>query len=100
MILNAQTLTVEQTVVGHKAPISVLLDANEDNGLITASNLIKLWDIEDNIREKEYTKSFDQEFIELSREVYMTNDKRCAIKRTINETLGSPLIEEKSYKNY
>jgi len=39
-----------------------------------------------------------QKFVQYAREVYITNDKRCAIKRQINEALGSKLIEEKSYK--
>ena len=60
----------------------------------------KLWDIEDAIREKERKQAFDQEFIEIARSVYFTNDKRCAIKRAINELLGSRLIEEKSYTDY
>src|SRR3974390_1001787 len=39
-----------------------------------------LWEIEDKIRAKEAAKSFDQEFIELARSVYMTNDERGDIK--------------------
>jgi hypothetical protein len=57
-----------------------------------------LWDIEDSIREKEAASRFDQEFIELARAVYRTNDRRARIKREINLSLGSQLIEEKSYK--
>ena len=60
----------------------------------------KLWKIEDNIRDKERNKTFDEEFIELARSVYLTNDKRSKIKRKINETFGSELIEEKSYSDY
>lgn len=59
-----------------------------------------LWDIEDAIREKERAKTFDQEFIEIARSVYMQNDRRAAIKREINELLGSSLVEEKSYSDY
>tara|TARA_R110000822_G_scaffold22213_5_gene69998 strand:- start:767 stop:1144 length:378 start_codon:yes stop_codon:yes gene_type:complete len=59
----------------------------------------KLWNIEDNIRYKEYLKQFDDEFIELSRSVYMTNDKRCDIKKEINYKFNSSIIEEKEY-NY
>lgn len=59
-----------------------------------------LWDIEDRIRLKEKAKAFDAEFVELARSVYIRNDERAAIKRTINETLGSTLIEEKSYQDY
>ena len=60
----------------------------------------KLWDIEDKIRDKERSKIFDQEFIELARKVYFTNDERSRIKRNINEIFGSELIEEKSYAHY
>ncbi len=60
----------------------------------------KLWNIEDNIRYKEYLKQFDDEFIELSRSVYMTNDKRCDIKKEINYKFNSSIIEEKEYNYY
>lgn len=60
----------------------------------------KLWVIEDNIRDKESAKSFDQEFIELARSVYFTNDRRSDIKRDINIKLDSHFIEEKSYEEY
>ena len=59
-----------------------------------------LWDIEDDIREKEAVKSFDAEFIKLARAVYVTNDKRAEIKKQINLASGSALIEEKSYESY
>lgn len=59
-----------------------------------------LWDIEDDIREKEAVKSFDAEFIRLARAVYVTNDKRAEIKKQINLATGSALIEEKSYESY
>ena len=60
----------------------------------------KLWDIEDLIRDKERNKTFDKDFVELARSVYFTNDDRSYIKRTINDTFGSELIEEKSYAHY
>ena len=59
-----------------------------------------LWDIEDDIREKEAAKSFDAEFIKLARAVYVTNDKRAEIKKQINLATGSALIEENSYESY
>ena len=59
-----------------------------------------LWDIEDDIREKEAAKSFNAEFIRLARAVYVTNDKRAEIKKQINLATGSALIEEKSYESY
>ena len=60
----------------------------------------RLWDIEDRIRDKEAHQTFDREFIELARAVYICNDERAAIKKRINLQLGSRLIEEKSYKQY
>ena len=60
----------------------------------------KLWDIEDKIRDKERGKSFDEEFIELARSVYFTNDERSKIKKNINIKYGSNFVEEKSYKDY
>ena len=60
----------------------------------------QLWDIEDQIRDKERNNSFDDEFIQLARSVYITNDKRSRIKRKINDMFGSELVEEKSYAKY
>jgi hypothetical protein len=60
----------------------------------------RLWDIEDLIRDKEAKQTFDREFIELARSVYVSNDERAAIKRRVNLALGSRLVEEKSYKPY
>ncbi len=60
----------------------------------------QLWDVEDKIRDKERSKKFDEEFIELARNVYFTNDERSRIKRNINKTFGSKIIEEKSYSKY
>jgi len=59
-----------------------------------------LWDIEDEIRVCERSKDFGPRFIELARSVYRANDQRAAVKRKINELLGSKLIEEKSYAEY
>lgn len=61
---------------------------------------LKLWEIEDKIREKERFNSFDEEFIELARNVYKTNDKRSQIKKEINLNLKSEVFEVKSYENY
>jgi hypothetical protein len=59
-----------------------------------------LWDIEDQIRAKEATKSFDHQFIELARSVYINNDKRGELKRQINALLNSKVVEEKQYTSY
>ena len=60
----------------------------------------RLWVIEDDIRDKERDKSFDAEFVRLARAVYIENDERAAIKKRINERLGSSIVEEKSYRDY
>jgi hypothetical protein len=58
---------------------------------------LQLWKIEDNIRIKESKLEFDEEFIELARSVYMTNDRRFAVKNRINTLTNSNIKEEKSY---
>jgi hypothetical protein len=74
-------------------------DVASDERALQAVNE-KLWDVEDLIRDKEAKQTFDREFIELARAVYVSNDERAAIKKRINLQLGSRLIEEKSYKPY
>ena len=76
-------------------------DANAKRLLADLKTINKtLWNIEDDIRDKERHKTFDEEFIELARSVYITNDERSRIKRNINNTFGSQFIEEKSYSDY
>ncbi|EQC50116.1 PF14063 domain protein [Bacteriovorax sp. BSW11_IV] len=60
----------------------------------------RLWKIEDDIREKERSKQFDEQFIELARLVYITNDQRFAVKNDINQKFGSAVKEVKSYEEY
>ena len=60
----------------------------------------ELWKIEDDIRDKERAKEFDDEFIRLARAVYVTNDKRAEVKKVINIKYGSLFVEEKSYQKY
>ncbi len=59
-----------------------------------------LWEIEDTIREHERRGDFGPGFISLARAVYHTNDQRAAIKRAVNDRLGSTIVEEKSYAKY
>ncbi|WP_431857296.1 hypothetical protein [Azospirillum sp.] len=59
-----------------------------------------IWDIEDGVRDCERTKDFGPRFVELARGVYHNNDRRAALKRQLNDLLGSELIEEKSYQPY
>ncbi len=91
-----------------KKEYDVLKKFLEDEGISTESDDYKLlkkvnmtlWDIEDRIRIKEQQQVFDEEFIQLARSVYFNNDERSAIKKQINLTYGSDLIEEKEYINY
>lgn len=78
----------------HKIPI--------EDALVVELQMVntELWDIEDEIRDKERAKQFDNKFIELARAVYVTNDKRFEAKSKINKKFGSQFVEEKSYKPY
>jgi hypothetical protein len=60
----------------------------------------QLWKIEDDIRECERNKDFGSKFVDLARSVYITNDKRCEVKKIINLLTESGFVEEKSYKEY
>ena len=61
---------------------------------------LSLWKIEDDIRDCERDKIFNERFVKLARDVYFTNDKRSKVKLEINLLLNSSLVEEKSYKDY
>ena len=61
---------------------------------------LKLWKIEDDIRDLERARNFNQEFIDLARAVYITNDERFKRKNTINTHYQSGLVEVKSYQEY
>jgi hypothetical protein len=61
---------------------------------------LKLWKIEDDIRDLERDKDFGDAFVQLARAVYITNDERFKRKNTINTTYKSGLVEVKSYKDY
>jgi len=60
----------------------------------------RLWDVEDELRARESTGDFGSPFVELARSVYRLNDRRTALKRSINAVSGSAIVEEKSYTSY
>ena len=60
----------------------------------------KLWKIEDDIRDLEREKKFNQDFVDLARAVYITNDERFKRKNLINTTYQSGVVEVKSYQDY
>jgi tetratricopeptide (TPR) repeat protein len=59
-----------------------------------------IWEVEDELRDCEMRQEFGPRFVELARSVYKNNDRRAALKRRINESLGSAIIEEKGYTAY
>lgn len=61
---------------------------------------LKLWETEDKIRICESKKIFDSAFIQLARDVYITNDIRFNIKNEINNMTRSLIVEEKILPNY
>ena len=61
---------------------------------------VKLWKIEDDIRDFEKKRNFEDKFIKLARAVYFTNDERSRVKNKINSLTKSNISEVKSYKKY
>lgn len=59
-----------------------------------------LWVVEDDLRDLEHKGQFNEKFIELARSVYITNDRRFALKNEINNLAGSAVREVKSYQDY
>ena len=88
------TLRAAWTDAGHPALESLadwqeLRDVNQS-----------LWNVEDDLRDLERDRDFGDRFVQLARSVYKINDRRAALKRSINVALGSRLVEEKSYAAY
>lgn len=100
--IHTELQILESKVEGLTAVYTDEVVINQLNQYFNCLKLInlKLWDIEDSIRECERNKDFGEAFIELARSVYMTNDERSDVKRQINVLLGSRIVEEKSYKEY
>lgn len=86
-----------QTVVDQHIPV-------RDDIAALAVDLLavnqELWKIEDDIRDCERAGDFSDVFVGLARSVYVTNDRRAALKKQVNQVLGSAIVEEKSYADY
>ena len=94
--INIELGLLEPILVNHKldnTKIKTLFDKLYEINL-------KLWKIEDDIRDHERNSDFGSSFIELARSVYFTNDVRADVKKQINIVAGSNIIEEKSYSKY
>ena len=66
--------------------------------LVTVNS--KLWEIEDEIRILESKDIFNEQFIQLARKVYFTNDERFLLKNKINDLTNSEVREQKEYVEY
>jgi hypothetical protein len=87
--LNPALTMLEPAPVGLAGLRTALAEVNQ-----------RLWEIEDQIREKDAQGDFGAEFVALARSVYRENDERGRIKRAINTLLQSTLMEEKQYSAY
>ncbi len=87
--LSSLTKTSDEKIPDKKRIEDLILNLKKIN--------LKLWTIEENKRKAEKEKKFDEAFIQLSRDVYKTNDERAKIKLKINEILGSNIKEVKSH---
>jgi hypothetical protein len=57
----------------------------------------QLWDLEEVLRTCEHAASFGERFVALARQVYKANDRRAALKRGVDELVGSEIREHKSH---
>ncbi len=92
-------ITAEYQILEKAMKLTGLTPDSEEFKNLKSVNLV-LWDVEDAIRIKERNKDFDEEFIQLARKVYFTNDERARIKNAINRKFNSELTEEKQYVDY
>jgi hypothetical protein len=90
--LRVLTTTLHKAVVGSPQLDRLTAELKAVNA--------RLWQIEDDIRDCESRQDFGARFIQLARAVYHENDRRVALKRQINVSLGSAIVEEKLYKEY
>jgi hypothetical protein len=106
--IKLQKIKSKEKLLNVQKEFDILFESMRSIGISEGSqefqNLKKinltLWEVEDRIRMKEFRQEFDDEFIRLARKIYFENDKRSEIKRQINITTGSTLIEEKEYVEY
>jgi len=97
-----EKINIELKILEEK--VEVLKNLNEEDYLKLYKKLyevnLKLWEVEDRIREHEINNEFNEKFIELARSVYFLNDERFEIKSEINKYFGSKIHEVKQYTKY
>ena len=98
-ILNIKTQYSNSSYIKKELDDLILIAKKYNQSYLTELHQVnqKLWEIEDRLREKEKLQEFDEEFIELARSVYKTNDLRAQIKKEINEETQSIYQEIKLY---
>ena len=110
LTIKSERITDEAKLVNIRHELALLVEVR-DQALGSFSELPQLqaalqtinealWEIEDDIRDRERAGDFGPKFIELARAVYVTNDRRAKAKRSVDEHVGSPIVEEKSYAEY
>ena len=82
-----------------RAGLELTADLGEVEEQLLDVNL-RLWTVEDDLRDLERLRNFGARFVELARSVYTLNDRRAALKRKINAVTSSSIIDEKSYQPY
>jgi hypothetical protein len=108
--IKAERITDPAKLASIRAELTSLLSAR-DRAVPSSSQLDELWhqlktvneslwQIEDDLRLCEAQQDFGPHFIQLARQVYLNNDQRFALKRQINNVLGSSLREEKAHPTY
>jgi len=111
ILIKLDKIKNEDKLVNIKIEYSVLLEAIQKIGINQNSKHFdllqelkivnqKLWEIEDEIRDKERLQEFDKNFINLARSIYYLNDERADIKRQVNLVTKSRFTEEKQYVSY
>ena len=106
--IKLERIKAEEKLINIRNEYNTLKKSMKEIGISSDSEIfmrlkkinIKLWEIEDNIRIKEFKQEFDDEFIKLARSVYFENDERATIKRDINTKFNSDFFEEKEYVDY
>jgi DNA-directed RNA polymerase beta' subunit len=90
--LNSLQETVKENVAKSKSLAKLYKKLKSVN--------LKLWKIEDDIRDCERKSNFNEKFIKLARAVYFINDERSRVKNKINSLTKSNISEVKSYRKY
>jgi uncharacterized small protein (DUF1192 family) len=88
-----------ERLVQIRAGLELDADLGEWEGQLLEVNL-RLWKVEDDLRDLERLGDFGPRFVELARSVYTLNDRRAALKREINAVTSSGIVDEKSYQPY